>query len=393
MPALINSVVSANESEPEIAYVLFVDLVGYSKRVIEEQRELLQRLNEIIRNTNEFRAADAAGKLIRIATGDGVALVFFGSPQSPAQCALELSEALRSYPDIQLRMGIHAGPVHQIRDVNDRLNVAGAGIDLAQRVMECGDAGHILLSKRIADDLAPHQQWRPRLHEVGEAEVKHGVKISLVNLYTEKIGNPGRPTKCDDRRRRTRGGLAVIIIAAIAAGAAIFIYQRTPHSDAALAKGIAVLPFENLSADPTNAYFADGIQDEILTRLASIGNLKVISRTSTQRYKNAPPNLSEIARQLGVANVLEGTVQRAGDQIRVNVQLINAQNASHLWAETFDRRLIDIFAVESEIANKIAQTLQTKLSALEQKAITAQPAGKTRIHAEGASSRGESAEA
>src|SRR5437773_1400623 len=167
------------------------------------------------------------------------------------------------------------------------------------------------------------------------------------------------------RRNPTRARLAAAVIALIAAVGwnvwkSELIYRPS-------AKGIAVLPFENLSLDPDNAYLADGIQEEIMTRLASIADLKVISRTSTQQYQSKPRNLSEIAKQLGVANILEGSVQKAVDQVRVNVQLINAQTDSHLWAETYDRRLTDIFGVESEIAETIADTLQAKLTGSEKK--------------------------
>ena len=188
----------ANEqSDPrlEIGHVLAMDIVGYSRLLIHEQTELQQRLNEIVRGTNQFRAADAQGKLIRLPTGDGMALVFFGDPKAPIECATEIAAALTSHPDIQLRMGIHSGPVNEVLDVNERTNVAGAGIDIAQRVMDCGDAGHILLSKRVADDLAPYSRWNPHLHELGECEVKHGRKISLVNFYTDQLGNPQRPLK------------------------------------------------------------------------------------------------------------------------------------------------------------------------------------------------------
>ncbi len=390
----------------EIGHVLAMDIVGYSKLLIHEQSELLQRLNEIVRGTEQFRAADTQGKLIRLPTGDGMVLVFFNDPKAPIECATEISTALKNHPDIQLRMGIHSGPVNEVLDVNERANVAGAGIDVAQRVMDCGDARHILLSKRVADDLAPYSHWNPHLHELGECEIKHGRKISLVNFYTNEIGNPVPPKRCQaamqqDAARSTiavasaspRKGVltwaAVLLIFVSSVAFLIFSRQRasekarTPTLAAAAQtnpKSIAVLPFENLSHDPDNAYFADGIQEEILTRLSKIADLKVISRTSTQRYKSAPENLLEIAKQLGVAHILEGTVQKAADQVRVNVQLLNAQNDSHLWAEKYDRKLTDIFAVESEIATKIADTLQAKLTGAEQRAITVRPTENSEAH-------------
>jgi len=245
-------------------------------------------------------------------------------------------------------MGIHSGPVSGVIDATGKANVAGAGINIAQRVMDCGDAGHILLSKHVTEDLEQYPHWQPHLHELGECEVKHGVHVSVVNLYTAELGNPAVPEKLKAAR--------------VAAAAA-----AVPE------KSIAVLPFENRSRDPDNAYFADGIQDEILTRLSKIADLKVISRISTQHYKSAPENLPEIARQLGVAHILEGRVQKSGDAVRVNVQLIKAANDSHLWADTFDRKLNDIFSVESEVAKAIADQLRAHLSGREEQVIAAKP--------------------
>src|SRR6266446_4800485 len=185
------------KSDPHlaIAHVLFIDVVGYSKLLVNEQREIVERLNQVVRKTPQFRKSDAAGKLIRIPVGDGMALVFFQTPEEPVQCAMEIARALKNHPQIRLRMGVHSGPVDQVKDVNDRLNVAGAGINMAQRVMACGDAGHILLSKRVAEDLAQDKLWQPHLHELGEIEVKHGRKLGIVNLYSEEMGNPKVPER------------------------------------------------------------------------------------------------------------------------------------------------------------------------------------------------------
>ena len=209
----------------EIAHVLFIDIVGYSKLLTDEQSEALQELNQIVRNTEAVREAEAAGHLIILPTGDGMALVFTGSVERPAECALEVSQALRAQPSLPVRMGIHSGPVHHVRDANARENISGVGINIAQRVMDCGDAGHILVSKRFADDLAQHRRWQRYLHELGDVEVKHGVVVSLVNLYAETIGNPAPPSCVAGVRRsepgaRTRKGLspvalAIIIIAAL----------------------------------------------------------------------------------------------------------------------------------------------------------------------------------
>src|SRR5215469_9265189 len=183
------------EIELEIAHVLFIDIVGYSKLLIDEQRDYLHTLNEVVRGTDSFRAAEEAGKLTRLPTGDGMALVFAATPDAPVSCALQVSKALRSHPELRVRMGINSGPVSGITDVNDRSNVAGAGINLAQRVMDCGDAGHILLSRRVAEDLEQYRQWRSHLHDLGECEVKHDVRVHVVNLYTDELGNQAVPGK------------------------------------------------------------------------------------------------------------------------------------------------------------------------------------------------------
>src|SRR6185437_13666079 len=183
------------EIQLEIAHVLFTDIVGYSKLPINAQRALVERLNEIVRGTDEFQAAEAAGRLIKIPTGDGITLVFYHSPEAPVECALEISRALKKHPELQLRMGIHSGPVSGVIDVTGKANVAGAGINIAQRVMDCGDAGHILLSKHVAEDLQHYPEWRPYLHDVGRCEVKHGVTINVVNLYTDDVGEAQLPKK------------------------------------------------------------------------------------------------------------------------------------------------------------------------------------------------------
>src|SRR5437762_13091782 len=184
----------------EIAHVLFMDIVGYSKLLTDEQSEALQELNQIVRSTEAAREAEAAAELTILPTGDGMALVFTGSVEEPVECALEISRALRAQPSLPVRMGIHSGPIHHVKDANERDNIAGIGINIAQRVMDCGDAGHILVSKRVADDLAQQRRWQPYLHELGDVEVKHGVVVSLVNLYAETIGNPNTPARIGKAR-------------------------------------------------------------------------------------------------------------------------------------------------------------------------------------------------
>src|SRR5437773_313294 len=426
----------------EIAHVLFIDIVGYSKLLTDEQSEALQELNQIVRSTEAAQEAEAARQLTVLPTGDGMALVFTGSVEEPVECALEISRALRAQPSLPVRMGIHSGPIHHVKDANGRDNIAGVGINIAQRVMDCGDAGHILVSKRVADDLAQQRRWQPYIHELGDVEVKHGVVVSLVNLYAETIGNPTPPTRLGKARGSIPGSrvgtrkaifslaraifIVAVLLLVLAIVSVIFapaimrtLDQRrlatlpqptatalpsladtiksavakqitdelqgelsrkknaavepAPTGSAIPEKSIAVLPFDNLSRDPDNAYFAEGVQDEILTRLAKVADLKVISRTSTQRFKSAPSDLRDIAKQLGVMHIVEGSVQKANDQVRVNVQLINAMTDAHLWADIYDRKLTDIFSVESEIAKTIADTLQAKLTGSEKQMMAAHP--------------------
>src|SRR5712664_1445578 len=371
----------------EIGHVLFIDVVGYSNLLINEQSEQMQKLREIVRATEQFRNAEAQGKLLRLPTGDGGALVFRTSPDAPVLCALEISKELKSHPEFRVRMGIHSGPVNEITDLNEQANIAGAGINVAQRVMNCGDAGHILLSKHVAEDLEQYRQWQPHLHDLGECEVKHGVRIHAVNFYTDEMGNPEVPEKFKAARAAAAKGrpefaipkwalIGAAILILIAVGSFLF-WQRSKTSATTSAipnKSIAVLPFENLSSDKENAYFADGVQDEILTNLARIADLKVISRTSVMQYKTGlQRNLREIGQQLGVAHLLEGSVQRAANRVRVNAQLIDARTDAHLWAQTYDRDLADVFAIQSEIAKAIAEQLQAKLSPNEKKAIERPP--------------------
>src|SRR5438874_7144814 len=392
----------------EIAHVLFMDIVGYSKLLIDEQSEALQELNQIVRNTEAARQAEAADQLIILPTGDGMALVFTGSVEEPVECALQISHALRAQPSLPVRMGIHSGPVHHVADVNQRENIAGAGINIAQRVMDCGDAGHIFLSKRVADDLAQYRRWQPYLHQLGDFEVKHGVVVSVVNLYADVVGNPNPPKrfKTDQQvppqavssgpARRSSILIMLLVIGfmlfTLAVLGIIFapaILRQTrarettapapaasaaPVASSIPEKSVAVLPFENMSRDPDNAFFTDGVQDQILTALAKVADLKVISRTSVMQYKTGTPrNTREIGQQLGVAHLLEGTVQRAGNKVRVNAQLIDARSDAHEWAENYDRPVDDVFAIQSEIAKKIADQLQAKLSPTEKSAIEQAP--------------------
>ncbi len=288
----------------EIAHLLLIDVVGYSTLLVNEQIELLQELNQIVHGTQSFRAAEAIGKLIRVPTGDGMALLFFRSPEEPVRCALEISRALQDHPRIQLRMGIHSGPVAPVRDVNEQTNMTGSGINVAQRVLDCGDGGHILLSGHVAEDLADYRHWQPYLHDLGECEVKHGLRLHLFNLYKDGLGNPQVPEKLTPRWKHKPAlvrpvspprwpkpllvvALVVSAVALIASSLVFFNRASSPPTTSPLSeetaskatvlvpeKSIAVLPFENRSEEKANAYFADGVQDEILARLSKVADLK-----------------------------------------------------------------------------------------------------------------------
>jgi TolB-like protein/class 3 adenylate cyclase len=379
----------------EIGHLLFIDVVGYSKLLVNDQIELMQRLNGIVRGTETFRRAEASKKLIRLPTGDGMVLIFYRSPEEPVRCAQEISEGITGEANIRLRMGIHSGLINQVLDVNDQMNIAGAAINVGQRVMDCGDAGHILISKHVADDLTQYAHWRPHLHDLGECEVKHGLRLHIFSLTKGNFGNASVPEKlrrskrwkhADTRSVRPvvtprwpRWLLSAAIILALVALVTSFLllYQRraaSRTSTIAPEKSIAVLPFENLSDEQQNAFFANGVQDEILLDLSKIADLKVISRTSVMQYKSsAPRNLREIAQQLNVSHVLEGSVQRTGNRIRVTAQLIDARTDSHIWAEKYDRDLADVFAIQSEIAKAIADQLQAKISPREKAALETAP--------------------
>src|SRR6202162_6382536 len=257
----------------EIAHVLFIDIVGYSKLRTTEQSAQIQMLREIVRNTDQFRVADAEGKLLRLPTGDGGALVF-RSPEGPVLCAIEIAKALRDYPELRVRMGIHSGPVNEVTDLNEQANIAGVGINIAQRVMDCGDDGHILVSKRVADDLAQQRRWQPYLHELGDVEVKHGVIVSLVNLYAETIGNPIPPTRLGKERGRipgskvgTRKGLsplarAILTIAALLLVLGIVSVIFAPAIMRSLGKGQVTSP-PQVPAIPSPPSIADTIKSDV----------------------------------------------------------------------------------------------------------------------------------
>src|SRR5437899_8314547 len=275
---------TSSEVKLEIVHVLFIDVVGYSQLLITQQSEHLETLRTIVRATAQLQAAEAEGKLLRLPTGDGGAIVFRTTPEVPVLCALEISKELKKHPELRVRMGIHSGPVNAITDLNEQANIAGAGINIAKRVMDSGDDGHILLSKHVAEDLEHYPRWQPYLHDLGEYEVKHGVRVSIVNLYTDDAGNAAVPTRLAAQKRSSATGkpsagfrtlvVAAIIVIGFGVPAMIFMpailksVRSSISGDKAAPssiqeKSIAVLPFENLSDDKQNAISADGLQDEV----------------------------------------------------------------------------------------------------------------------------------
>ena len=373
--------VEETQTKPETGHVLILDVVGYSKRLIDEQTRVMADLNRLVRGTLRFRVAQTAGKVISLPTGDGIALVFFGDPEAAVEAAMEIASALKAQPEISVRMGIHSGPVNRVVDLNNAANVTGAGIDLAQRVMDCGDAGHILLSRRVAYDLAPLPRWNQHLFELGESEVKHGQKISLVNFYRDEIGNPAVPEKvrrsneealarerkaARSRRHAMVAGLALLLLAAVAATSAIHRRFATigPPVPAVSPpdKSIAVLPFVDLSQARDQEYFCDGMSEELLDALARTEGLRVVARTSSFSFKGKSDDASEIGRKLNVSAVLEGSLRREGNRVRITAQLVNARDGFHIWSETYERELQGVFALQDEITRAIVEALKIKLA-------------------------------
>ena len=370
-----------NDEKVEIGHVLAIDVVGYSKLLIHDQTRLMSELTAVVQGGTRFRVAQAAGKLISLPTGDGMILVFFGDPEAAMECALEISAALKKYPKIRVRMGIHSGPVNRVADINEAQNVAGAGIDLAQRVMDCGDEGHILLSRRVAYDLAPLPRWSEHLYELGDCEVKHTQKISLVNFHNGQAGNPETPAKVQRalnetrarqqraaRKQQTRLAAAVFLLLLIGGAMFFGIHRRfnkigpPPSLVAPPEKSIAVLPFVDLSQARDQEYFCDGMSEEILGALAKTEGLRVVARTSSFSFKGKNVDASEIGRALNVSTILEGTLRRDANRIRIFAQLINARDGYELWSDTYEREMQGVFELQDEITRKIVDALKVKMS-------------------------------
>src|SRR5438093_10966356 len=322
------------EIQLEIAHVLFIDIVGYSMLSINDQRAAIDELTQAVRTSEQFQNAEAAARLIKIPTGDGMALVFYKSPAQPVECALEISRALKAYPELRVRMGVHSGPVSAVTDLNDRTNAAGIGINIAQRVMDCGDAGHILLSQRVAEDLAQYGQWQSQLHDLGEVEVKHGARVHVFNLYNKELGNPEVPEKLRQAKGQTT-------LAVARRGEELW---------------VAVLPFKS-SGDAEMDSFADGLGEDITTGLSRFRYLSVVASASAARLKGEAGDKRALGAKLSARYVLEGSIRKRGSGIRVGAQLVDTRTGAQLWAETYNRDLqaSSIFAAQDDIAARIVE--------------------------------------
>lgn len=372
-------------AELDIAHVLFCDLVGYSLLPIDRQQQMISQLQEIVRQTEDYRRADARGQLVRLPAGDGIALAFLQDPVAPVRCAFAIARALQAYPEMRLRIGIHSGPVFLSTDINGTRNVVGSGINLAQRVMDSGEAGHILVSRNVAEVLAQVSYWQPSLHDLGEREVKHGVRIHLYNVYTDEIGNAAQPTKlpaaysgfqkspASKELSHPEEPQTQILRAATTA-------KENRQSTIQNLKSVAVLPFADMSAGGDNEYFCDGLAEELLNALAKITELKVAARTSAFAFKGKQKNVGEIGNLLNVNTILEGSVRRSGNRLRINVQLVNVADGFHLWSERYDREMQDIFDLQDEITLTVIDALKLKLLGDEKAAVLKRYTDDAEVH-------------
>jgi TolB-like protein/tetratricopeptide (TPR) repeat protein len=365
-----------SDSQVEIGHVLFIDIVGFSKLLGDQQTGFCAHLNQTVRQTDSFRAADASGRLLRLPTGDGMALIFFTGPEAPLQCAVEVSRLLKA--SIALRMGIHSGPVNKTRDVDGRINVTGSGINMAQRLMDCADAGHILLSKRVAEDLAQYSKWQPYLHELGQTEVKHGAKIDIFNFYTDDIGNTVLPEKLKGKRITRASGFTrfvkPIVAAVFVIGIALvlwFFARRGGEGPAIFpGKSVAVLPFKPLVANSRDEVLEAGMADTLIVKLSTSREIFVPSLTSVRKYDDPKHDSVATGRALHVNSVLEGNLQKVGDRIRVTARLINVADGTSIWSGKFDEKFTDVFGVQDAIAEKVATALAVPLNEEDRKRLT-----------------------
>ncbi len=358
----------------DIAHVLFCDIVGYSILPIDRQKGMISALQHIVRRTEEYRRSDARGRLVRLPAGDGMALAFLQDPVAPVRCAIEIARALKERPEIRLRMGVHSGPVFLSTDINGTRNVVGSGINIAQRVMDSGDAGHILVSRNVAEVLGQISHWQPLLHDLGEREVKHGVRIHLYNIYTNEVGNAARPTKwqadpspAEAGESRAPGEAAPRELRTESGGDPAPAAPKDP-AELRAEEGfwVAVLPFKWRGVSAELEALAEGLSEDIVTGLSRFSYLRVIARSSSLRFTSDSGDVRAIGRELGARYVMEGSLRQVGAMLRVAVQLVDAGTGTHLWAETYDRqfRAEDIFALQDELTPQIVSTVADQYGAL-----------------------------
>jgi tetratricopeptide (TPR) repeat protein len=334
---------SSSDVKFEIGHVLFIDIVGYSKLLINEQSAQIETLRKIVRATEQFRLAEAEGKLMRLPTGDGGALVFRNSPDTPVLCALEISEALKNHSELRVRMGVHSGPVNEVTDLNEQANIAGAGINIAQRVMDCGDPGHILLSRHVAEDLEHYPHWKPYLHDLGECEVKHGHKVFLVNFHDDKIGNRETPQKFRQAKaaRATKLwkiAVAALLVILIVAGG-LYYYSR--QSKALTNKDTIVLAdFANTTGDPVfDGTLRQGLASQLQqTPFVSLVSDSIIGHTLTLMSKPKDARLTadlarEVGQRVGATATIDGSISALGTQYVVSLKAVNCRDGNLLAQE------------------------------------------------------------
>lgn len=358
---------SDSKGTVEIAHVLFTDLVGYSLLAMDQQKDYLRQLQNIVHESPQARASVASGNMISLPTGDGIALAFFQDPTAPAQCALEVAFALKAKPHLKLRMGIHSGPVYRIADVNANANLSGGGINMAQRVMDCGDAGHILVSKSTAEVLLQLNKWSPYLTDLGEYIAKHGVKVSIWSLCTAEVGNRERPQKLSAVTKKATisatviGILICLMVVASLSLTWFVLWKKGFQINASNQPTIAVLPFEDMSPEKDQQFFADGLAEDLLTGLAKIPGLRVAGKTSSFQFRDKKKDFGLIGNKLNVLNILDGSVRQQGNRARITARLIRTDDGIQIWSEKFDREMDNVLDVQENIALAVTNQLRIKL--------------------------------
>jgi eukaryotic-like serine/threonine-protein kinase len=360
----------------EIGHVLFIDVVGYSKLLINEQSDQIQKLKEVVRGTEQVRLAEAEGKLLRLPTGDGGALVFRNSPEAPVLCALEISKQLKDHPELRVRMGIHSGPVNEVTDLNEQANIAGAGVNIAQRVMDCGDAGHVLLSKRVADDLEQYPRWKPCLHELGECEVKHGARLQIVNLYSDDVGNRAVPhkfrhAKAARARKRWKIAVPVLLVTLLVAGG---LYYRSHQSKPLSDKDTIVLAdFTNTTGDPVfDGTLRQGLaaqleQSPFLSLVSDSRIAQTLALMSQPKDARLTPELARaVGQRSGSAATIEGSISALGNQYVLGLKAVNCRTGDLLAQEQVTAGgKEEVLKALGEAANKLRRKLGESLASVQ----------------------------